>query len=69
MSGLGIAWGIALIVTIGALPAGIWRTLAYRSGHIEADHTPTMRIAAVFALTLGLFGLMSLMVLSVLLLA
>ena len=66
MSGLQIAWGIALIVTFGALPVGILRTLVYRSGDI--DHTRTMRIAATFALTLGLVGLVALVALSIALL-
>ncbi len=51
------AWGVALIVTVGALPAAAIRTLAYRSGDI--DHTRTMRTAAVFAVTLGLVGLVT----------
>ncbi|HEY0949878.1 hypothetical protein [Nocardioides sp.] len=63
MSSLEIAWGVALIVTLGALPAGIVRTVAYRSG--EIDHTRTMRIAATVALTLGLAGLVALVALSV----
>jgi len=62
MDGLAFAWMIALIVTLGALPAGIVRMLAYRSGQI--DHTPTMRIAAGFALALGLAGAVGLVVLS-----
>lgn len=57
MTGLEIALVTALVVTAWALPMGIWRTLAYRSGHITADHTRTMRIAATVALSLGLLGL------------
>jgi hypothetical protein len=53
-------------VTLWALPLGVVRLLAYRSG--ETDHTPTMRTAALFALALGLVGLACLVVLSVLLL-
>lgn len=64
MSTLEIAWGIALIVTLGALPVGILRTVAYRSG--EIDHTRTMRIAATVALTLGLIGLIGLVALAAL---
>ncbi|WP_148574059.1 hypothetical protein [Nocardioides caldifontis] len=67
MSPLLVAWGASLIVTLWALPVGIVRMLAYRSG--ETDHTPTMRTAAQVALALGLLGLVSLAVLSVLLLA
>lgn len=66
MSGLEIAWGLALIVTLGALPVGIFRTLAYRSRSI--DHTRTMKIVATFAMTLGLTGLLCLVVLSAVLL-
>ena len=58
-------WVVSLIVTIGALPPGLIRAYAYRSG--EVDHTPTMRTAAAFALTLGLLGLASRAVCSVLL--
>lgn len=65
MSNLQVWWGIALIVTLGTLPVGIIRTLVYRSG--EIDHTPTMRKAAAFALSLGLAGLVALAVLSVVL--
>jgi len=57
------AWGVALIVTLGALPVGILRTVVYRSGDI--DHTPTMRTVAIFAMTLGLVGLVCLVALSV----
>ncbi|WP_435768980.1 hypothetical protein [Nocardioides sp. SYSU DS0651] len=66
MDGLTFAWSIALIVTAGALPVGIFRTLAYRSGDI--DHTPTMRTVAIFAMTLGLLGLVCFLALSVALL-
>lgn len=56
-------WVIALIVTVMALPVGIIRTVIYRTGDI--DHTRTMRIAAGFALVLGLVGLVVLVALSV----
>ncbi len=59
-------WGVSLIVTVGALPVGLFRMIVYRSGDI--DHTPTMLTAARFALGLGLVGLVALAVLSVLLL-
>jgi hypothetical protein len=62
MDGLTFAWVIALIVTLGALPSGIVRTLAYRSGQI--DHTSAMRTAAAFALALGLLGVACLVTLS-----
>jgi hypothetical protein len=65
VTGLQIAWGIALIVVLGALPMGLLRAVAYRSG--EVDHTRTMLIAATVALGLGLAGLVCLLVLSVLL--
>ncbi len=58
-----MSWVIALIVTVMALPVGIIRTVIYRTGDI--DHTRTMRIAAAFALVLGLVGLVALVALSV----
>ncbi len=62
MSALQIAWGVALIVTVGALPVGAFRMLAYRT---EPDwHTRTMGVAARFALGLGLLALVCLVVLS-----
>jgi hypothetical protein len=60
------AWGVALIVTLGALPPGVIRTLAYQSGGI--DHTPTMRTAARFAVTLGVVGFVCLVGFSIALL-
>lgn len=62
MSGLEIAWGISLIVTLGTLPPGLVRTYAYRSG--EVDHTPAMRTVAIVAMTLGVAGAVCLVVLS-----
>jgi hypothetical protein len=67
MSSLLLAWVVSLVVTLWALPLGFIRMVAYRSG--EIDHTPTMRTAAWFALSLGLLGLACLVVLSLLLLA
>jgi hypothetical protein len=67
MSPLQVAWAASLVTTLWALPLGFFRMLAYRSG--EIDHTPTMRISAWFALSLGLLGLVSLVVFSALLLA
>ncbi len=67
MSGLQLAWGIALIVTVGALPMGMFRMIAIGSGGFE--RTRTMVIAAWFALILGLVGLDCLIVFSLLLLA
>lgn len=66
MSGLQLAWGVSLIVTLTALPMGVFRMLVYRSRQI--DHTPTMHTAAWFALALGLAGLAGLVVCTVLLL-
>ena len=64
MTVLGFLWVVALIVTLGALPVGMLRTLAARSGDpIQGSRTP--RIAARFALTLGLVGLLCLIVLSI----
>lgn len=60
------AWGVALIVTLGALPPAVIRTLAYRSGQI--DHTPTMRTVARFAVVLGALGFVCLVGLTVALL-
>ncbi|AIY19370.1 hypothetical protein ACIRN4_02940 [Pimelobacter simplex] len=67
MDGLTFAWSIALIVTAGTLPAGVVRTLAYRSG--EVDHTPGMRMVATVAMAVGTVGLVCLVALSVALLA
>lgn len=66
MSLLEVAWVASLVTTLWALPLGFIRMLAYRSG--EIDHTPTMRTSAWFALSLGLLGLLCLVVLSVVLL-
>lgn len=65
MTGLQLAWAVSLIVALGALPMGLLRTVAYRSG--EVDHTRTMLIAASVALGLGLVGVVCLVVFSVLL--
>jgi hypothetical protein len=54
-----------LVVTLGALPGGAVRMIAYRSG--EVDHTRTMRIAAYVAVALGAAGLVTLAVTSALL--
>lgn len=67
MDPLTTSWVVALIVTVMALPVGIIRTVVYRTGDI--DHTRTMRIAATFALTLGLVGLVALMALSLVIVA
>ncbi|MCR1781220.1 hypothetical protein KVF89_01615 [Nocardioides carbamazepini] len=61
------AWSVALIVTAGTLPAGVIRTLAYRSGSV--DHTPGMRMVATVVLGIGLVGLVCFLALSVALLA
>ena len=64
MDGLEYAWWVALIVTIGALPVGLLRMVAARSGDpIQGAATP--RTAARFALALGVLGLACLVVLSV----
>lgn len=55
MDTLVAAWWLALLITLVTLPAGLWRTAAYRSGQI--DHTPTMRTAAIVAMSLGLAAL------------
>ena len=63
MDALEHAWVVALIVTVGALPAGLLRTVAVHSGDpIQGSRTP--RIAARFALALGLLGLVCLLALS-----
>jgi|GEM_PF-7025777 len=63
MDGLEYAWVVALIVTLGALPVGLLRTVAVRSGDpIQGSRTP--RIAARFALILGGVGLVCLVALS-----
>jgi hypothetical protein len=66
MSPLLAAWAVSLVVALWALPLGFIRMVAYRSG--EIDHTSTMRTAAVFALTLGVLGLVGVIVLGILLL-
>lgn len=66
MDPLVFAWVVALIVTVGGLFPGAIRVLAYRSG--EIDHTRTMRVAATFAIVVGLVGLVCLIGLSVALL-
>jgi hypothetical protein len=65
MSGLVMAWGICLIVMLGALPQAVVRTIAYRSG--EVDHTRTMRIAATFAVAVAGAGALGLAITSALL--
>jgi len=67
MDGVVFAWSVALIVTAGTLPAGIVRTLAYRSGSV--DHTPGMRMVAGVVLAIGMIALVCLAALSVVLLA
>ena len=63
MDGLQYAWVVALIVTLGALPVGLLRTVAAHSGDpIQGSRTP--RIAARFALVLGVVGLLCLTALS-----
>jgi hypothetical protein len=66
VSPLLLTWAASLVITLWALPLGFVRMVAYRSG--EIDHTPTMRTSAWFALSLGLLGLVGLVVCSVLLL-
>jgi hypothetical protein len=65
MSGLQLAWALSLLVTLTALPVGLVRMLAYRSG--EVDHQPTLLVAALVGLGLGLAGLAALAVTSVML--
>jgi hypothetical protein len=65
VSALQLLWGAAVVVTLGALPVGAVRMIAYRSG--EVDHTRTMRIAAYVAVALGAAGLVTLAVTSALL--
>jgi hypothetical protein len=65
MTGLQLAWALSLLVTLTALPVGLVRMLAYRSG--EIDHQPPLLVAAVVGLGLGLAGLVALAVTSVLL--
>ena len=63
MDGLLIAWGVALIVTLGALPIGLLRMVAAHSGDpIQGARTP--RVAARFALVVGVAGLLCLLVLT-----
>lgn len=63
MDGLQYAWMVALIVTLGALPIGLLRTVAAHSGDpIQGSATP--RAAARFALALGVAGLGCLVALS-----
>ena len=66
MSGLQLAWALALLVTLTALPVGLVRTLAYPSG--EIDHQGPLLAAALVGLGLGLLGLAALAVTSLLIL-
>lgn len=66
MSGLQLAWALALLVTLTALPVGLVRMLAYRSG--EIDHQGPLLAAALVGLGLGLLGLLALAVTSLLIL-
>jgi hypothetical protein len=65
MDTLEVLWGASLIIMITALPMGLVRLVAYRSG--ETDHTQTMLIALLVALGTGLLGLVGLVITSVLL--
>jgi hypothetical protein len=65
MTGLQLVWARSLLVTLTALPVGLVRMVAYRSG--EIDHQPTLLVAAMVGLALGLAGLVTLAVTSVLL--
>lgn len=67
MSNLVIAWGICLIVALGAFPQAVVRTIAYRSG--EVDHTRTMLIAATVAVVLCAIGSIGVAITSALLVA
>jgi len=64
MDALGYAWWVALIVTVGALPIGLLRMVAARSGD-PIQGAPAPRTAAWFALTVGGIGLVCLLALSV----
>ena len=66
MDTLEVLWGASLIIMLTALPMGLVRMVAYRSG--ERDHTETMLIALVVAMATGLLGLVGLVVTSFLLL-
>jgi hypothetical protein len=65
MDTLEVLWGASLIIMLTALPMGLVRLLAYRSG--ERDHTRTMFIALLVALGTGLLGLLGLVVTSLML--
>ncbi|HSE71534.1 MAG TPA: hypothetical protein VLA97_12310 [Nocardioidaceae bacterium] len=65
MSGLEMAWGLSLLITLTALPVGMVRLLAYRSG--EIDHTRTLLVAAVVAMSIGVLAALVLAVTSLLL--
>lgn len=67
MTNLVIAWGISLIVALGAFPQAVIRTLAYRSGQV--DHTRTMLIACVVAVAVCVAGSISFAITSALLIA
>jgi O-antigen/teichoic acid export membrane protein len=67
VSNLVIAWGICLIVALGAFPQAVVRTIAYRSG--EVDHTRTMRIAATVAVATCAAGSVGFAITSALLVA
>jgi hypothetical protein len=65
MSGLQMAWVLSLLITLTALPVGMVRLLAYRSG--EIDHTRTLLVAAVVAMSIGVLAAVVLAVTSLLL--
>lgn len=65
MSSLQIAWAAGLLVTLTALPVGVVRIVALRSG--EVGHRHELVPAARVAVTLGLAGLLTLVVCTVLL--
>ena len=67
MSTLAILWGCCLIITVGAFPQALTRTVAYRSG--EVDHTPAMRIAATVAVVFFAVGAVGFAITSALLAA
>ena len=61
------AWWISLIVTLGALPVGIIRLLALRSGGAVPHRA--VETSGRFAVALGVVGLVCYLVLTVVLFA
>ncbi|HET7388882.1 MAG TPA: hypothetical protein VFJ19_19690 [Nocardioidaceae bacterium] len=52
-----VGWAVSLVVTVLALPVGLVRLIAFAAG---VEQTLTLRVAAMFAVTVGAAGLLGL---------